>query len=75
MILYGYEIERIGKKLIGKGPNINIIILNKTKEKSGICRIKFSLNDNQYRNKTINFGTKAKLILNTDKTAEWHFSI
>ena len=75
LIFYGYKIERIGNKLIGKGPNINIIITDKTKEKSGISRIKFSLNDNQYGNKTINFGSKVKLILNIDKTAEWHFNI
>lgn len=75
LILYGYKIERMGKKLIGEGPNINIIIIDKTKEKSGICRIKFSLNENINRDKTIYFGNKAKLILRTDKTAEWHFNM
>jgi hypothetical protein len=36
---------------------------------------RMGLNDNQNKDKTINFGTKARLILNTDKTAEWHFNM
>jgi hypothetical protein len=72
---YGFRMERMGNKIIAYGPDINIIILDKTKEKAGICRIKLSLNDHQYIEQTIDFGEKSKLILNPDKTAEWFFDI
>ena len=75
LTLYGYNVEQVDDKLIGKGPNIIIIILDESSEKSGICRIKFMLNNNKYSEQTIDFGNKAKLILNPDKTAEWHFRI
>ena len=75
MELYGYDVERLGNKLVGKGPNINIIIRDKNEDKTGICNIKFILNGNQHNKQIINFGTKSKLILNTDNTAVWQFSI
>jgi hypothetical protein len=73
--IYGYQIKHKGKLTIGTGPDIKIIIRTKSELKSGICRIKFSLTDKQYEPQTILFGHKSKLILNRDRTAEWHFDI
>lgn len=72
---YGYQIEEKGKLIIGNGPDIKIILRSKFEKKSGICRIKFSLTDKQYEQQTVLFGNKSKLILNTDRTAEWYFNI
>ena len=72
---YGYHIEQKGELIIGNGPDIKIILRAKFENKSGICRIKFSLTDKQYEQQTVLFGTKSKLILNTDRTAEWYFYI
>lgn len=72
---YGYQIEQKGELIIGNGPDIRIILRAKSDNKSGICRIKFSLTDKQYEQQTALFGNKSKLILNTDRTAEWYFSI
>ena len=72
---YGYHIEQRGELLIGNGPDIKIILRAKLENKSGIYRIKFSLNDKQYEQQTVLFSTKSKLILNADRTAEWYFTI
>jgi len=72
---YGYQIEQNGKLTIGNGPDIKIILRAKFENKSGICRIKFSLTDKEYEQQTVQFSDKSKLILNADRTAEWHFDI
>lgn len=73
--LYEHQIEQEGEMIIVNGPDIKIILRAKLENKSGICRIKFSLTDKKYEQQTVLFGNKSKLILNTDRTAEWHFSI
>ena len=72
---YGYQIEQNGKLTIGNGPDIRIILRAKSENRSGICRIKFSLTDKQYEQQTVLFGDKSKLTLNADRTAEWYFDI
>jgi len=72
---YGYQIEQNGKLTIGNGPDIKIILRAKFENKSGICRIKFSLTDKEYEQQTVQFSDKSKLILNADRTAEWYFDI
>ena len=72
---YGYRMERKGERAIAIGPDITIILRAKFEDKSGLCRIKFSLTDKQYDPQTVQFGDKSKLILNADKTAELYFII
>lgn len=71
----GYQMERKGERAIARGPDITIILRAKYEDKSGLCRIKFSLTDKQYDPQTVQFGDKSRLILNVDKTAEWYFAI
>ncbi len=72
---YGYRMEQKGELTVARGPDIKMILRAKHEDKSGICRIKFSLTGKQYDPQTVLFGDKSKLILNKDRTAEWHFSI
>ena len=72
---YGYQIEQKGELIIGNGPDIKVILRAKSEYQSGICRIKFSLTDKLYELQTVLFCNKSKLILNTDRTAEWYFDI
>lgn len=72
---YGYQVERNGALTIADGPDIRIILRARSENQAGICRIKFSLTDKRYEPRTEIFSNKSKLILNTDKTAEWYFDI
>jgi hypothetical protein len=72
---YGYILDKRGDETIAKGPDIVIVIRARATSISGICRIKFSLIDKQYEPQTISFGDKSRLILHTDRTADWHFDI
>ena len=73
--LFGFQTEKEESVLILTGPEIKLIIRPKSENKSGVCRIKFSLTDKPYEQQTVQFGKKSKLILNSDKTAEWFISI
>ena len=72
---YGYRMKQEGESFVGKGPDIQIVIRPKTDTQSGICRIKFSLTDRLNDQKTVPFGEKSRLVLDTDGTAEWYFDI
>lgn len=72
---YGYQIEQQGNLTIGNGPDITMILRAKSEHQSGICRIKFSLNDKQYEQQTVLFGTNSRLIFRPDGMAEWFFDI
>ena len=72
---YGYHVERKEESTIANGPDFRIIIRAQHEDKSGLCRIKFSLTGKQHEPQTVLFGSKSKLILHSDRTAEWHFNI
>jgi len=72
---YGYQIEQNGASTVANGPDIRVILRAKSEKQAGICRIKFSLTDKRYEQQTEIFSNKSKLILNSDKTADWYFDI
>ena len=72
---YGYQVEQKSELTIVKGPEIRLILRAKSENQAGICRIKFSLTGKQYEPQAEILGGKSKLILHTDKIAEWHFYI
>ena len=73
--LYGYSIKRKEEKVICIGPEIKIIIIPRSKNKSGISKLMFSLTTELAEQKIITFGESSKLVINENKTASWYFNI
>lgn len=72
---YGYRMELKGESVTAVGPEIKIIVRPRSEDNSGLCRIRFALTDKRYEPQTVQFGSKSRLILHEDRTAEWFFSI
>ena len=75
LILYGYSIKRKEEKVICIGPEIKIIIIPRSKNKSGISKLMFSLTAELAEQKIITFGESSKLVINKNRTASWYFNI
>lgn len=72
---FGYEIKQNEEKVFAKGPQINFVIRSQSDNKKGITRIKLSLTNNEHKNQTITLSKKSKIVINSDKTADWYFGI
>lgn len=72
---YGYQIEQTEEVIRAYGPDIQVILRPKSESQVGICRIRFSLTDKPYEEHEEVFSDKSKLVLNSDRSADWFFSI
>ncbi len=70
---YGYQIEQNEEITRANGPEIQVVLRHRSENQAGICRIRFSLTDKPYEEHTEIFSDKSRLVLNSDRTADWFF--